>query len=173
VFVSRSGVVKVGDFGIAKAHHVGWVRRTENGLVKGTPGYMSPEQRLGQAIDGRADLYGVGAIAYELFTGRPVNLDLAFLAAKGKEGWPHLAPIASVRPDVPREVDPIVMRALAFERDDRFPSCAALEQAFEAVAVAHPPIAGDKAVARWIDDLLTGDGRLAEVTSFSSVAYVR
>lgn len=174
VFVSRSGVVKVGDFGIAKAHHVGWVRRTENGLVKGTPGYMSPEQRLGQAIDGRADLYGVGAIAYELFTGRPVNLDLAFLAAKGRDGWPHLDPIASVRPDVPRELESIVMRTLAFDRDDRFPSCAALEQAFEAVAVAHPPIAGDKAVARWIDDLLTGEVRVAEVTTtLASVAYIR
>lgn len=173
VFVSRSGVVKVGDFGIAKAHHAGWVRRTENGLVKGTPGYMSPEQRLGHAIDGRADLYGVGAIAYELFTGRPVNLDLAFLAAKGREGWPHLDPIASVRPDVPRELEAIVMRALAFDREDRYPSCAALEQALEAVAVAHPPIAGDKAVARWIDDLLTGEAHLAEVTPSASLASIR
>jgi len=173
VFVSRSGVVKIGDFGIAKAHHVGWVRRTENGLVRGTPGYMSPEQRLGQAIDGRADLYGVGAIAYELFTGQPVNLDLAVLAAKGRDGWPHLAPIASVRPDVPRELDAIVMRALAFDRNDRFPSCAALEQSFEAVAVAHPPIAGDKAVARWIDDLLTGEPLASELTSSASVAFVR
>ena len=170
VFVSRNGVIKVGDFGIAKAHHAGWVRRTENGLVKGTPGYMAPEQRLGQAIDGRADLYGVGAIAYELLTGQPVNLDLALLAAKGKEGWPHLAPIGAMRRDVPAELEAIVMRALAFDREDRFPSCAALEQAFEGVAVANPPIAGDKAVARWIEDLLAGEPRFAEVTSLASVA---
>jgi len=170
VFVSRNGVVKVGDFGIAKAHHAGWVRRTENGLVKGTPGYMAPEQRLGQAIDGRADLYGVGAIAYELLTGQPVNLDLALLAAKGKEGWPHLPPIGSIRRDVPAELEAIVMRTLAFDREDRIPSCAALEQAFEAVAVANPPVAGDKAIARWIDDVLAGEARVSEVSSLASVA---
>ena len=165
VFVARTGAVKVGDFGIAKAHHASWVRRTENGLVKGTPGYMAPEQRLGQAIDGRADLYGVGAIAYELLTGRPVNLDLALLAAKGQDGWPHLASIASVRPDVPPELEAAVMRALAFDREDRFPSCAALEQALEAIAVAHPPVAGDKTIARWVDGLLAPEARVARAPS--------
>ena len=165
VFVARTGAVKVGDFGIAKAHHASWVRRTETGLVKGTPGYMAPEQRLGQAIDGRADLYGVGAIAYELLTGRPVNLDLALLAAKGQDGWPHLASIASVRPDVPPELEAAVMRALAFDREDRFPSCAALEQALEAIAVAHPPVAGDKTIARWVDGLLAPEARVARAPS--------
>lgn len=173
VFVARTGVVKVGDFGIARANHAGWVRRTENGMVKGTPGYMAPEQRLGQPIDGRADMYGVGAIAYELLTGQPVNLDLALLAAKGREGWPHLPPLSSVRWDVPKELEAIVMRTLAFDKEDRFQTCDLLEQALEAVAVAHPPIAGDKAIAKWFEDLVTGGPRLVEPTSHASVALGR
>ena len=157
VFIARSGAVKVGDFGIAKAHHAGWVRRTENGLVRGTPGYMAPEQRLGQPIDARADIYSVGAIAYELLTGQPINLDLVSLAAKGRDGWPHLPPISSLRSDVPPEVEAIVWRALSYDRESRFADCATFEVALERVAVAHPPVAGDKTVARWIEGLLTSE----------------
>lgn len=157
VFVSRAGIVKVGDFGIAKAHHAGWIRRTEDGMVKGTPGYMAPEQRLGQPIDARADLYAVGAVAYELLTCQPINLDLMQLATRGRDGWPHLAPLSSLRSDIPKELEAAIMRCLAFDRDARFESCAALEMALEAIAMTHPPVASDKAIAYWIEELLAQD----------------
>jgi eukaryotic-like serine/threonine-protein kinase len=157
VFVARNGVVKVGDFGIAKANQASRLSRTEIGLVKGTPGYMAPEQRLAQTVDGRADLYGVGAIAYELFSGVPVNLDLAILAQKGRDGWPHLAPLASVRPDVPNTLEAIVMKALCYDPQDRFTDCAALESALEGVAALCPPPAGSKTIAEWVGALLAWD----------------
>lgn len=157
VFVSINGVVKVGDFGIAKAHHAGWVRRTEDGMVKGTPGYMAPEQRLGHIIDARADLYGVGAVAYELLTCQPINLDFMLLASKGREGWPHLAPLSSFRSDIPKEVESIILRCLSFDREERFESCATLEMALEAVALSHPPVATEKAISYWIEELLAHD----------------
>ena len=69
VMVASSGLVKVLDFGIAKATHlVG--QTTETGMTKGTPAYMSPEQAAGDRVDPRSDLFAAGCILYELLTGR-------------------------------------------------------------------------------------------------------
>lgn len=157
IFVARNGVVKIGDFGIAMANHASRVSKTEFGLVKGTPGYMSPEHRLGLAIDGRADLYGVGAIAYELLSGVPVNLDLTVLALKGKEGWPHLAPLSRYRDDVSPELEALIFKALAYEVEDRFADCAVFEACLEGVARRYPPVAGDKGIAEWIEETLRAE----------------
>ena len=147
VFVSRAGEVKIGDFGIAKASHAVRMSRTEIGEVKGTPGYMAPEQRLGMVVDKRADVYGVGAIAYEMLSGNPVNLDLVVLAARGTAGWPHLAPLATARDDIPAALDAAIVKALAYERNDRFADCADLERALRAIGAAD--MAEDKEVGAW------------------------
>lgn len=162
VFVSRQGAVKVGDFGIAKVHIAGAVRKTEVGMVKGTVAYMAPEQRVGKAIDRRADLYAVGAIAYELLTGQQINLDLALLAERGRQGWPHLTPPSQVRADLPVELDAILWKALAYEAADRYPDCSQLEEAFEAVASKAGQIASEKAVASWVEELLRTAPKTAE-----------
>ena len=148
VFISRTGAVKIGDFGIAKATHAVRVSRTDVGQVKGTPGTMAPEQRLGQEVDRRTDLYGVGAIAYELFSGSPVNLDLVALAARGTQGWPHLPPLAPGRSDIPPALDTLIFKALAYERDDRFADCTELEPALRAIGAA-TGIAEDKEIGAW------------------------
>ena len=148
VFVSRTGAVKVGDFGIAKATHAVRISRTEVGEVKGTPGTMAPEQRLGQAVDRRADVYGVGAIAYELLSGAPVNLDLVVLAARGIAGWPHLPALSSLRSDVPRELEDAIFKALAYDPAQRFEDCAEFEDALRAVG-ARTGLAEDKAIGAW------------------------
>ncbi len=69
VILSRSGLVKVLDFGIAKATHLTG-QTTETGLTKGTPAYMSPEQAAGQKVDPRSDIFAAGALLFELLTGR-------------------------------------------------------------------------------------------------------
>lgn len=157
VLVARNGAVKVADFGIATAAPAQRVSRTEIGQLKGTPGYMAPEHRLGAAVDARADLYGVGAIAYELLTGTPVNLDLAVLAARGTTGWPHLPPPSRVRTDLPPPLDAVVFKALAYERSNRYVDCAALGDAFAAVAASTAPLASGRAVASWVARLLEAD----------------
>lgn len=162
VFVSRQGAVKVGDFGIAKVHIAGAVRKTEVGMVKGTVAYMAPEQRAGKAIDRRADLYAVGAIAYELLTGQQINLDLALLAERGREGWPHLTPPSQVRPELPVELDAILWKALAYEAADRYADCSQLEEAFESVATKSGQIASEKAVAQWVEELLRSAPKTSE-----------
>jgi serine/threonine-protein kinase len=152
VLISRSGAVKVGDFGIAKANQQ--VHKTQLGELKGTAAYMAPEHRTGQAVDKRADIYGVGAIAYEVITGNEVNLDLAMLAHLGREGWPHLPPLVSVRPDLPPELDAVVFKALQYEKDARYPTCEAFEEALEAVASRHGLNASDKQVAQWVESVI-------------------
>jgi hypothetical protein len=149
VLVSRQGVVKVVDFGIAKA--TVQVHFTAAGETKGTPSMMAPEQRVGDQVDIRADVYSAAAVGYELITGRAVNLDLAQLAHLGVENWPHLPLPSSLAPNLPRELDQILLRAMAFERDQRPASCAALEALCAGVMEAHRLVASDKDIARWVE----------------------
>jgi hypothetical protein len=150
VLVGRTGAVKIGDFGIARAA-VLRRRGTDLGVVRGTPGYMAPEQRLGQIVDQRTDVFGVGAIAYELLSGAPLDLDPLAL---GAQGWPHVRQPSVLRRDLPVELDAIVFRALAFDREERYQSCAELECALEEVATHHPPIGTDKTIAAWVASAL-------------------
>jgi tRNA A-37 threonylcarbamoyl transferase component Bud32 len=152
VLISRSGAVKVGDFGIAKANQQ--VHKTTMGELKGTAAYMAPEHRTGQAVDRRADLYGVGAIAYRVLTGQEINLDLAMLAHLGKQGWPHLPPPSQLRPELPTALDAVIFKALAYEKEDRYPTCAAFEEALDKVADVLGVQASDKGVAQWVTGLL-------------------
>jgi serine/threonine-protein kinase len=161
VLISRKGEVKVADFGIAKANQR--VRQTQLGMVKGTAAYMAPEHRVGKPVDRRADVYGVGAILYELLTGTQINLDLENLAHLGKEGWPHLTPPSQVRGDLPQEIDALVFKALAFDREDRYPTCAAMEDALEQFAVRHALEVGDKIVVAWIEkEIAFAEARAAQ-----------
>ncbi len=152
VLVSRQGVVKVVDFGIAKAAKQ--VHHTVAGETKGTPAMMAPEQRVGEQVDVRADVYSVAAVGYELVTGHGVNLDLAALAHLGVENWPHLPLPTSLHASVPAELDGILLHAMAFERDKRPADCAAFEATIQAVMKAHQLSATDKEIGRWVESEL-------------------
>ncbi len=152
VFVSVSGIVKVGDFGIAKAREGARVRQTVLGEVKGTAEYMAPEQRAGEAVDARADQYGVGAIAYELLAGELINLDLARLAHLGRVGWPHLTPLTVVRPEIPQALADCIMKSLMYEPGDRYASCEQFLDALEQVGRDHNLLANQRVVAQWLKE---------------------
>ncbi len=152
VFVARNGVVKIGDFGIAKAKER--VRRTEVGMVKGTAEYMAPEQRIGNDVDARADQYSVGAIAYEILSGQLINLDLARLAHLGVRGWPHLTPLSQIHPDLPPAINDAVFQALAYSPADRFASCELFAEVLGEVAQINGLVVADKVVAQWIGERL-------------------
>jgi tRNA A-37 threonylcarbamoyl transferase component Bud32 len=152
VLVSRQGIVKVVDFGIAKAANQ--VHFTYAGETKGTPSMMAPEQRVGDQVDVRADVYSVAAVGYEIVTGKNVNLDLAALAHLGVENWPHLPLPSALRAGLPQELDAVLMRAMAFERDRRPPDCAAFEAMCDGIMKRHNLAAGDKDIARWVESEL-------------------
>jgi serine/threonine protein kinase len=152
VLVSKQGGVKVVDFGIAKAAQQS--HNTVAGETKGTPSMMAPEQRVGEVVDVRADVYSTGAVAFEVLTGHAVNLDLAALAHLGVENWPHLPSPSSLRPQLPAELDSLLLTAMAFERDRRPANCAAFETQLESVMKKYALTCSDKDIARWVSSEL-------------------
>jgi hypothetical protein len=149
VLVSKQGGVKLVDFGIAKAATQSHL--TIAGETKGTPSMMAPEQRVGEQVDVRADVYSVAAVGFEILTNHGVNLDLAALAHLGVENWPHLPLPSSLRKELPPELDPILLGAMSFERDKRPANCDAFEAEFAAVMKKHGLGATDKDIARWME----------------------
>jgi hypothetical protein len=160
VLCARSGSVKIGDFGIARASQVLLDRRADPEQARAAPGALAPEQRLHQPLDRRSDVFGVGAIAYELLSGAPFELDPLAL---GIERWPQLRLPSALRPDLPAELDQVLLRALAFSRQARFGSCAELAAAVDQIASRHAPGADDETVARWVEATLAADRSGAKV----------
>jgi len=169
VLVSRQGGVKVVDFGIAKAAQQS--HNTVAGETKGTPSMMAPEQRVGEQVDVRADVYSTAAVAFEVLTGHGVNLDLAALAHLGIEGWPHLPLPSSLRPQLPAELDGLLLGAMSYDRNKRPADCAALETSLEAIMKKYGMVVSDKDIGRWVDSelalLVTGPGTEATVAPSS------
>ena len=107
---SHEGVVKLADFGIAKAAEDSEI--TKAGSVLGTAAYLSPEQARGEKAGPPADLYALGVVSYQLLTGRlPYEAASLTDLARLQESGPPLSP-SDVNPDVPRELGEAVMRAL-------------------------------------------------------------
>src|SRR5450432_3867895 len=117
--VSRDGradFVKVLDFGIARSLGQDSRRLTNPGIAMGTPEYMAPEQALGGLADRRSDIYSVGALLYEMVTGTPPH-------GEAEEA----SPLRKLRPDLPEELELVIMRALEADPGKRHQRMAALE----------------------------------------------
>ncbi|WP_435260582.1 protein kinase domain-containing protein [Streptomyces sp. 1222.5] len=122
VIVTETGVVKVMDFGIARALCGAQARMTQTGMVVGTPDYLSPEQALGKAVDHRSDLYSTGCLLYELLTLRPPFTGDTPLSLIYQQVQDMPSPPSQVCEEAPPELDDLVMRALAKDPDVRFQS---------------------------------------------------
>jgi serine/threonine protein kinase len=121
VLVSRDGDVKILDFGIAKtAPGVADMPKTRAGVVKGTTGYMSPEQAAGREIDARTDIYQAGLLLYELLTGTPVFWTPDEGETRSRMRAHAISAPSAVRREIPPEVDKVVLGALTRDRDRRY-----------------------------------------------------
>jgi len=134
VFLTQEGRVKLLDFGIARVEASSRTHTTEAGTTLGTPAFMPPEQALGRwaDLDGRSDLWSLGATMYLLLSGRPVrehgSVTEQLLGAMTRP-VPSLGDITPL----PRAVVAVVDRALAFDREDRFPDARSMQLAVRAV----------------------------------------
>lgn len=118
VLVSYEGEIKIADFGIAKAESN--VYQTRDGMLKGKFEYMSPEQAQGREIDHRSDLFSLGIILWELCVGKRLFKGESEIATLKKIRDAAIPTPYSMRPDVPPELDRIVMKALEKETDTRY-----------------------------------------------------
>ncbi len=146
VLVDREGRVKVADFGIARA---GASEMTEAGSIVGTAQYLSPEQARGAPVDESSDLYSTGIVLYELLTGTvpftgetPVEIAMKHLSQTPE------APSAR-RPEIPRDLDLVVLRALAKEPVDRYRSAGNSIAISSSWPVASPSAPKPKRLRRW------------------------
>jgi eukaryotic-like serine/threonine-protein kinase len=141
LYLLRDGRLKVLDFGLARVLDPdGTNAWTQTGATLGTTPYMPPEQARGRHIDGRADLFAVGATMFRLLTGRRIHdaaTDFDLLMKMAKEPAP---PIASVLSGLPDDVCRVIDRALAFDRDRRYADAASMLADVRAVRARQRPL---------------------------------
>ena len=146
ILISYAGNVKLVDFGIAKAQDR--VHVTQQGVIKGKAYYMAPEQMYEGKQDARVDLYAFGVVLYEMLTGRKLfgkyTHSQMFNPKVSKE-----VPLASkVVPSRPPELDPIVMRCLARDPDERYQSAAELIKAVEELMLSTRQMASNERLSQ-------------------------
>src|SRR3954466_16037635 len=131
IVVGRDGRLKVTDFGIARS---GASQMTEAGSIIGTAQYLSPEQARGAHVDQRSDIYSLGIVLYEMLTGEvPFTGDTPVeIAMKHLSQVPE--PPSKLRPQVPHDLDAVVMRSIAKDPDQRYGSAEEMEADLARVA---------------------------------------
>jgi serine/threonine protein kinase len=139
---AETGRAMVTDFGIARAasEEGGASRLTATGAAIGTPAYMSPEQCVGDRdIDGRSDLYSLGAVAYHMLAGEPPFSGNNTPSVMMKQVTEAPVPLRERRPEVPEDLGRIVMKLLAKDPGARFADGAMLVDALDGAPVTPPP----------------------------------
>ncbi|XXF78214.1 protein kinase [Myxococcaceae bacterium GXIMD 01537] len=129
IMVTYEGVTKLLDFGIAK--NLARASRTQVGMVKGTSGYMSPEQILGEPLDARSDLFSLGVVLHECLTGMRLFYGRTPEAGMSAVLRGDVPPPSRNNKDVPPELDAIVLKSLARKREDRYASTLEFARALE------------------------------------------
>ncbi len=129
ILISYEGNVKVIDFGIAKAATNS--ESTRAGVIKGKPSYLSPEQISGETLDGRSDIFALGIVLWEMLAGRKLfsgENDLAVLKLI-ESCNSHVKPPSVLNPKIPKELDYIVLKSLAKQREQRYQTAEELQRA--------------------------------------------
>ncbi|WAM29021.1 serine/threonine protein kinase [Myxococcus sp. NMCA1] len=167
ILISFDGSVKLVDFGIAKA--ADQASLTKSGAIKGKFAYMAPEQAAGKPLDGRADIFAIGLVLYELLTGvRPLKRDSELATLQAAMECAIAAP--SQVADVPEEMDPVVMRAIAKNADDRYREARQFQMALEEILVGQRWVAGSVQISELMETLFAD--RLAEEKAQGQVVPV-
>jgi serine/threonine-protein kinase len=141
LFVTEGDVVKVLDFGLVKpVNEISSTRLTQDGALSGTPLFMSPEQISGSDdVDGRSDIYSLGAVAYMLLTGRPPFIGSNPLQVMFAHAYARVTPPSEICPGVPADMEEVILRCLAKRPEERYQNMEELEQALAQCDAADRP----------------------------------
>ncbi len=127
LMISRAGLVKVLDFGIARVSHRDSAEIDAHTLI-GTPAYMAPEQLEGADIDARSDIYAVGLVMYELFSGRRAFAGATTADVLQQVLGAQVTPVERLLPDIDPELARVIARAMARQPADRYPDLQAMRK---------------------------------------------
>lgn len=120
IMISKQGLVKVMDFGIARALDDSATTMTQSQGVVGTAQYLSPEQARGEQVDMRSDLYSAGCVLYEMLTGRPPFIGDSAVAIAYQHVSEVATPLSTLVPGMPAMWDKICAKAMAKDRQNRY-----------------------------------------------------
>jgi beta-lactam-binding protein with PASTA domain/tRNA A-37 threonylcarbamoyl transferase component Bud32 len=166
ILVTTEGVVKVTDFGLARAYAEG--RQTQAGTVTGTVQYLAPEQIRGEPADPRSDLYSLGIVSYELLTGKlPFTGETAMAIA-----YKHLSdrvPVPSaIVPSIPKELDGFVASATERDRELRPESADEMRRDLEAIEPSLPPARSLASLVEDVPEVVADDGELTAAVAVAA-----
>lgn len=163
ILITFDGVVKIVDFGVAKAAGR-TVEHTNSGQIKGKPPYMSPEQALGKDIDRRTDIFALGIILYQLTTGKhPFRGENDMITLQNIVSDRPIIPPRAYDKEYPKPLESVVMRALDRDPNKRFQTAAELEAALDRVFPPTVPRVRTEDVGKFVTAMLgdRGDERRA------------
>ena len=161
LLVTQEGVVKVADFGLARAYADG--RVTQAGAVTGTVQYLAPEQIRGEPADPRSDLYSLGIVAYELLTGQLPFTGETAMAVAYKHLSDRVPAPSSLLPDLPEELDGFVAAATDRDRELRPESADVMRMDLDAIAHQLPAAPRLSSIVRHIPSITVEGGETTEV----------
>jgi len=122
ILVNDDYLVKIVDFGLAAAASSNDSRLTKTGILLGTPTYMAPEQVRGKQIDSRTDIYSIGVIMYEVFTGKAPYVGEESMAIMFQHVEGNATPPRELNPGIPESLENIIIKAMSVDPDKRFQS---------------------------------------------------
>jgi serine/threonine protein kinase len=179
LFLTNDGRLKVLDFGFAQVKTGFRTEQTATGFLLGTPGFMAPEQAIGNRplIDAQTDLWAVGATMFMLITGEPVHLGDSPAEMLVAAANYSARPIGSVDPHLPTRLASAIDRALAFDKHDRWPDARSMQTALRLAGQPEPrkPIRRsvvdpEERFARWQESVPADDRTLMDTVEDVSAA---
>ena len=150
ILLSKNGEIKLVDFGLAKANTQ--IESTDQGVVKGKFSYLSPEAASGLEVDHRADVFAVGIILWEMFTGRRLFYGESDYQTVELVRQARVPSIAALNPEVEPELEAIVRKSLAREPNDRYQTAADLGDALTQYLFSHRMKVSSRDIATLVRD---------------------